>query len=206
MNDQNFQELEAALRSHASSVTAGSSSFVSTSPESDAQIINIMRLFHNYLASSRTLLEHTRRIVTALCPGIDFLREYQSNVNADFANNPLSRFMQDLRNFTLHRSIPLSGPSVGSGIDGVVTGYYKLDREDLLRWGNWHESSRRFMGSFQGHLLVLDITGQYHQLVSQFQGWLSDALRVRFLVEIQQEEELRNEIRQEMTRARSEEV
>jgi uncharacterized membrane protein len=56
----------------------------------------VTRLFHNYLASAFTLVDHTRNLVTDLYCGEEFSEfktEYDSRKKTYFAENPLHRFI-----------------------------------------------------------------------------------------------------------------
>lgn len=66
-------------------------------------VINeVVRLFHNYLASAKTLVDHTRVLIRAWYRESDFLHEYEGQINSRFTTNSLSGFFEGLRNYSLH--------------------------------------------------------------------------------------------------------
>lgn len=195
MNERNYSDLQSALSTYATLAENDGSVFPIDSPHDESEIINVMRLVHNYLASSKTLIDHTRRIVRDLCAEIPFLDEYNARVHECFVGNPLSHFVQDLRNLSLHRSIPLRGPTVAMEFDGTISGYYKLDRESLSEWNGWSRPAQQYLAEVNGHLLVNDLVYAYHNLICGFHRWLEVRLREVFAAEIQEEEDLRQEIR-----------
>lgn len=68
--------------------------------------IEVIRLFHNYLASVKSLVDHTRIMVREVHGNKKFSREYELKKQEIFVNSPLSCFVQDLRNYILHKGIP----------------------------------------------------------------------------------------------------
>src|SRR5687768_1473513 len=66
--------------------------------------LNVLRQFHNYLASAKTLVDHTRRLVEDVYKNTEFLEEYEVKKREQFAGKPLINFVQKLRNYTLHRT------------------------------------------------------------------------------------------------------
>src|SRR4051812_13968222 len=68
------------------------------------------RLLHNFLAGAASLRDHTRRLWTKYPPKDEYLTtEFTLRINETFATSPLARFVQELRNLTVHRSLPVVG-------------------------------------------------------------------------------------------------
>ena len=55
------------------------------------------RLFHNFLASAKLLVDHTRVIVNRLYSNQEFIKKYQEKLDRDIANNPIQKFVHKLR-------------------------------------------------------------------------------------------------------------
>ena len=197
MNERNLLDLQNALSNHAARAKGSGSPIPGQSSNDESEIINVMRFLHNYLASSKTLIDHCRLIVKSLCEKMPFYTEYGGRTNKCFVGNPLSHFVQDLRNFTLHRSIPLRGPTVARDFDGTISGYYKLDRETLSEWTKWTGPSKQYLAGVEVELRLHEIVSAYDALVSKFYCWLERRLREVFEVEIREEENLRHQIREQ---------
>jgi hypothetical protein len=101
----------------------------------------VRRFLHNYLASVKSLVDHSRRIVRDLCGQTAFWSQYQERVQATFMG-PVPRFVQDLRNYTLHRDVPISGASIRYE-HGKLYGLLKLDVQSLRQWGSWSAAAQR---------------------------------------------------------------
>src|SRR5258706_2019743 len=68
----------------------------------------VARRVHNFVAASLTLGEHTRNYMRDHYSKTPVLERYQARIDAEFAPDPLGRFVQDLRNFMLHKGLPNS--------------------------------------------------------------------------------------------------
>src|SRR5438046_8002957 len=62
--------------------------------------------FHNYVAAAETLVSHSRTVHVRLCEKNNLFPDYDERVNADFNNDPLAGFMQELRYYFLHKQSP----------------------------------------------------------------------------------------------------
>lgn len=142
-------------------------------PVNQFLIESVFRALHNYLASAKTLVDITRRVVPRIYKGTEFATEYSERITADFASNPLSQFVQGLRNFVLHEGSPRVLASMSEG--RAVT----LDLMDLRKWDGRNETA----GSYVADLLnkggfppirvpLIDIINEYTGLVRRFNEWL----------------------------------
>lgn len=181
----NSRELVAGLDSHEQSTHAGSL---------DDVTVEIIRRLHNYVAAAKSLVDHTRRIVNSLCSQLPFMHEYEERVQQTFATNPLARFVQDLRNYTLHRDLPIRGASVGR-VRGAFGPFIALDTDALASWDRWSSPAARYLTSSERPLLVRHVVDAYDALVADFQEWLEARLRQVFSADIAEEQRLREMVR-----------
>jgi len=154
-------------------------------------IVEFTRLLQNFLASARMLVDVTRRWMRQQFADSGFLDTYQEEVSRRFENNVQAQFLEDLRNFTLHRTLPLSIPelrmqkvseSTLKSSLGIV-----LLKDYLLDWGNWSELARMQIDmAFEGQVDILPICEQYFHNVTEFTQWLFWHVRVLFTDEIDQ--------------------
>ena len=66
----------------------------------------VNRLFHNFLSSAKTLIEHTRIFMDTHFKNTSVNKEYTHKIKMEFSQDDLSRFIQDLRNYMLHQGLP----------------------------------------------------------------------------------------------------
>ena len=75
------------------------------SPVSLEEMTECARLVHNFLASAMTLIEHTRIFFKTHYANTEVNRIYSESVREKFERNELTRFVQDMRNFMLHKGL-----------------------------------------------------------------------------------------------------
>lgn len=137
----------------------------------------INRLFHNYLAAAKTLIDHTRAFVGDHYKSSKFERLYKEKISAEFASDSVAKFVQDLRNFIVHRGLPHSEMHFTfNKEDGFSTGV-RLDRDKLLEWGGWTAESRKYLKSQPERVSIRHIFEAYDEKVSNFSTWFDDTLR-----------------------------
>jgi len=158
--------------------------------------MDVNRLFHNYLASAKTLVDHTRVFVDKNYEKTSIQQAYYQKVQETFSNDPLCRFIQDLRNYIVHRGLPNSEMSLTvtndkeSGSQEFDT-TVSLDRESLLEWTKWSKKSRRYLDQSNRKLRISDISVNYGTRVVDFYNWLEAKLEKFHTDEIAEFERLR---------------
>jgi hypothetical protein len=66
-------------------------------------IDEVTRLLHNFLASAQSLVDHTRVFKNKMYKGHTFKKVYQDKVDRELKHSPIVCFVQDLRNYVLHK-------------------------------------------------------------------------------------------------------
>jgi len=148
--------------------------------ESQLILYHMVRLLHNYLASAKTLVEHTRTVIRDWYKGSEFLKEYKEEVTRRFNNNPLSAFIEDLRNYALHYSLPITGLRVGVVNDPTtheqserVT--FFVDKTTLFQWSNWSKG-KMFLHLADDEIVIEKLADDYYQQVIEFHAWMHNRL------------------------------
>jgi hypothetical protein len=148
--------------------------------ESQIMLCHMVRLVHNYLAAAKTLVDHTRTLVNDWYKRTDFLVEYKEQVKARFADNLLPGFIEDLRNYALHYSLPITGlrlhvttdPETKTQTERVT---FYIERATLLRWSNWSKG-REFLQKADKEIGIEQLSDEYFQLVLSFHSWMHQRL------------------------------
>ena len=100
---KNYKELSEAIL-HFENYKNSLELFDQNKPEGREKYYNeITRLLHNFLASAKTLIEHTRIFLKKYYLNTKICERYKEKVKKEFEDDELSRFIQDLRNYILHR-------------------------------------------------------------------------------------------------------
>lgn len=80
----------------------------------------LSRLLLNFITSSSARIGNTRRVLGRAYKNTPFMFNYQAEVNRRFRKNHVSKFVEDLRNYSFHYSIPLAGAYWGVETDLVI--------------------------------------------------------------------------------------
>lgn len=160
--------------------------------------MEVMRLFHNFLASAKSLVDHTRTFVDNHYTGTGFKQAYEQKVQAELANDPLMKFIQDLRNYMLHRGLPSGSMSLTitrapetNAHDLVTT--VSIDKEKLLEWDSWTKPSRAYLATTEKQLKISDISSAYGDRVLAFYEWFDQKLEKHHEDDISAFEKLQKE-------------
>jgi hypothetical protein len=176
---KNFYELNKLMRTHnSSSIDSVMWGTADSRPRQKIQE-KINRLLFNYLSALFGYIDFHRS------HNLDYLKTNQ-NINSkarllnSFKEDQVHKFIQDLRNFTLHYR-PLSIVSeLAYNIewDGPRRNIY-VKKDDLLSWSNWTTTSRTFIETKGDKVYVFDT------LKSHFSGFINHQLEIfRLLLEV----------------------
>ena len=128
-----------------------------------------MRRLMNFLASANALVYHTRNHVTHVYKQHSFREQYQQEVERVFYDD-FPRFIVDLRNFTLHHSLPLSRASVTLASPPVFR--FLLTKQRLQTAGyKWTARPRRFIDGPSDEIAVTPLVDQYVESAMTFICW-----------------------------------
>ena len=145
--------------------------FTRHSPETLERLAEISRLLYNFLAIAFSLKDHTNRIVDLVFTE-SLYKAYEDQVQITFVEQPLTRFIQDLRNYSLHRKLPIAGAQTTLQNNAPVTTTMFLSKQKLLEWKDWSRNSKKFLEVYDSHIPIKNCIGEYYKIVKQFHQWL----------------------------------
>lgn len=142
--------------------------------ENQQFLTDVMGRLHNYVAAAKTLVEHTRIQMRASYDEKE-LAEYEAKVQEFFGSSDLSHFVQELRNYFLHRGIPVTSAQIRGGATGAVeAGEISINVAKLLPWDGWRTEARRHLESMEEDEPLLSIIEAYTGIVQRFFDWLGE--------------------------------
>ncbi|MBN8502469.1 MAG: hypothetical protein J0M19_15180, partial [Sphingomonadales bacterium] len=104
----NARELLEALR-HVSDPENGLHLMAISNREAGTQAHReVNRRVHNFVAASKTLVDHTRTFMKEHYELTPIWAMYKSEAHKRFSENEVAKFVHDLRNYMLHRALPNS--------------------------------------------------------------------------------------------------
>jgi hypothetical protein len=150
----------------------------------------VARQLHNYVAAAFSLVAATRAFVKEHYADTGLLREYNDRVKRDFSEAPLHRFLQDLRNYTLHYRLPATR-AVNSFKRREDGGFdfdngFRLDVDKLREWDKWTAKAREYLEALGSDANLVDIIGAYEPVVTGFHEWLAARIKEEHATEIQE--------------------
>jgi hypothetical protein len=173
VHDRNAHELLGLLDHIASSPDIAVEMFQNTRPptarfEIEAQIDQRL---HNYVASAKSLIDHSRRHFEKY-GGSELQQEYEQQRQA-ITRSPLARFIGDLRNYTLHRELPFVGYTVSFGEKlATAATEIQLAPVELLKWDGWTSLSKAFLTDSSEAISLRTVAADHMQLVHDLYTWV----------------------------------
>lgn len=143
----------------------------------------INRLVHNFVAGSMSLIEHTRQFIREHYADTALEGAYEDRVKANFASKPVAKFIQDLRNYMVHKGLPSSqmflafDSAGGAGARGELTTGVRYQTGVLLEWDGWTAPAKVYIGAAGEYLDVHIFAESYLEKVLLFHTWLESELR-----------------------------
>ena len=139
----------------------------------------LARRLHNFVSSVKSLIEHSRHIVTRMYrdPAHPVRAEYQRRARS-LAGEPRRKLVQQLREYVLHYEL---APTVGhlefNRTDGMTSSplmfraTWRLAPEVLLGWDRWNPGVESYLQN-AAELNLLDLVEAYVADISDLYGWL----------------------------------
>ncbi len=134
----------------------------------------LTRLLHNYVASAKSLVDHTRGSCQRLYAPGDF-PEYEAEIKRRFAKEPLVQFVQGLRNLLMHVRPPAVMFRFDIGDEfKTITRRLGLTRRDLDSWEGWTAPARAYLKAADDFLHLAEIIGGYAERMRDFYHWFDE--------------------------------
>lgn len=170
--NSNFQELVKIVNHH-------------NSPELEERLWNIanptfrwkmqrkiIRALSNYLNSLFSTVDYSRNnIEKFIAKNQIILNEFNKKKNIQFSENPIHRFIQDLRNYTSHNTFIKIGSERSLNIEWDEPRRNVFVRKNELEWKQWNSFSKLFLNSQTDKIYLIDILKQHYEHFSSFQNW-----------------------------------
>ncbi len=155
--------------------------------------IELARHLHNYLASVKSLVDHTRVLKRKLNLSSEFELLYEEQRKL-FLGTDVIIFIQQLREFTQHYELLPSGIEVHVSDDGnSETIILTLTTSGLLEFSNWNAASKRIMEAHPKNINIFKLIEEYQSSVNEFYKWFYNEMEKLFKSELREFDELGKE-------------
>jgi hypothetical protein len=152
----------------------------------------IIRLLHNFVCSAVTLVEHTRNFVKGHYLGSSVNREFTARINREFAENDLTKFVHELRNYVVHRGLPPTTANLKLEQDPVRApgevkseSSYLLDVTTLVTWSGWTSSAKRYLVNCGENIDLKELVRAYATAIDRFHHEFDTLLEVHHQQDLQ---------------------
>jgi hypothetical protein len=135
---------------------------------------NMVRHLHNFLAAAKSLVEHSRNFMKGVYAGHPLLAEYEDRVRSEMATSGLVQFVHDLRNYMLHKGIPIVRETLEFHPGGQPAFAVALNLAGMRSWSGWSSGSRVFMQTLPDHIRLADVIEPYLEKTVHFYQWLTN--------------------------------
>lgn len=173
----NFDEWERTIEERRPANPIEALRMMSDSRWVEEYLVELTRTFHNFVASTLSLLDHTRVFYKELYEPNNLLPDYQAQINSRFANDGRAEFIKGMRQFFQHKRLPLVNVQLGVHFDSRQDAQTKwgvpINKTELLTFKRWNATARRFIEQ-QGHNLDLqEVARRYRENVDAFHEWFT---------------------------------
>ena len=105
-------------------------------------------------------------------------RFYQEKLDRDLSNSTIVRLVQDLRNYVLHKQLPIASAELRlKGGGGTITEFdstIKLDVNELREWDKWKPESRIYLDSLGDKVQIREVVEKYEAAIRSFYQWFGE--------------------------------
>jgi hypothetical protein len=173
VHDRNARDLGALLEVVEESDEIAIEMFQNTAPPIVREEIegHIDQRLHNYVSSTASLIDHTRRVLNAY-EGSELAREYETRKRVVIGSDSVA-FIRDLRNYTTHRELPFIGNTVSFGAQQrSYRAQIELSVDELLKWDGWKAASRAYLHGSDSKVVLRDVVLEHVEVLRDLYEWV----------------------------------
>lgn len=176
----------------------------------NAYRLEVTRLLHNFVASVKSLIDHSRTLYKDIYEKGNRFPDYPIEVKKRFAENPLAQFVEDLRDYCLHYQLPpIFSSMTYTRETQKMESTTRLDVTALEKSFKWSSLSKEYIEEQKNKIRLssnkfnkdisinlLAIIEEYYSLVIDFHNWLLTHQRQIHSEEFNRLEAKKQELRQ----------
>jgi len=157
--------------------------------------LDLLRLLHNFVAASLTLIDHTRNLYRELYSDSNKFSDYEVRIKDEFDTDPLSQFVKGLRKYFQHYSTPIIKIEVSipekDDVQQVLEKKVLLFTKDLITFDGWSEPAKKYLT--RTTIDLLEVINTYRFKVMNFYHWFIDRQNEIHQVKLHQLKQKHNE-------------
>lgn len=139
------------------------------------KMLGIERKFHNFLASAKTLVDHTRVLMNKYS-GTALYIDFEAR-KKEIGSSEIVKLCHDLRNYFLHQKNPADHyftHHTWYEAENIIVarGFVRMSKKSLNEYSNWSKESRKIINLLEQPLDIRELVDEYFNEVSEFNRWL----------------------------------
>jgi hypothetical protein len=154
----------------------------------------IIRRLHNFAASAKSLEDHTRvlrkhmhqRPSERMHRDLELDEETQGRIDKLFIQDRLAQFVQQLRDYAVHRGLPGAEFRMSQQKGGPIVKQVRLPVQQLVVGWDWNTRSKAYMESCGQSVPLLETIEEYERRTREFYVWFEDHYRELYASEIEE--------------------
>ncbi|WP_142716147.1 hypothetical protein [Fodinibius sediminis] len=162
--------------------------------KSDLLFREISFRLHNFVASAKSLVDHSRRVYTKVYENKGKFEEYDKVVKQDLVENGLIQFVHKLREMCQHYQLPRVSAELKVGEKTEMTLF--IYNNELLLYDSWKSTAKEFINSHDEKIDLLKVTKEYYDQITSFHDWVKGEFLEMYSEELKEIESIHDEINQ----------
>ena len=129
--------------------------------------LEMQRLFSNFLSSAFSLRDHLYALRNMYYEGTEIVDSIQNYIDAYFKGNGITSFIQDFRNFVVHRGYPRMNKKLNfdsSSISNDLT----FNKKELLKYNRWNALSKKYIDEMGENKKLIDVVCEYNEIIEAY--------------------------------------
>lgn len=123
---------------------------------------------HNFVASSLSLVDHSRIVYKKSFKDKGHFKVYQKKVNSDLNEDELVQFIQKLRQMCQHYRLPNISAELEL-MEGDLSLF--IHKNTLLQFDGWNANAKKFIQESGEKIDLLEVINKYHEKIIAFHTW-----------------------------------
>ena len=143
----------------------------------DVFLEETLRYLLNFLAGAKSLVDHTRNFMDGTYCDTEMHHMWTNKIEKDVRCCGIIKFMHDLRNYALHRKLPLVGLNVtcvvgGNSIDKSIF----INIHAMKDWIGWTSKSKKYINELGDAKELLWLIEEYDFQIDKLYRWFYESL------------------------------
>lgn len=154
------------------------------------------RHFFNFIVATKAYIDQTRRWINKYYKETELKQFYDEKIKEYFIDNNLCKFIQELRNYQSHYTIPFTSYNASFSNSGPSSFMISVKKDRLLEYDKWSMGARAYIEEFEDDINVEIFCYEYYKLVNKFYEEFWEKIKIIHRADFDELEEVKEVFRQ----------